>query len=146
MRPIAPSVPLKLIGWQLMNSLQLHCLAIGASLGLVVLSIFAMLAAYASRAVISNPEASQSNLVISHLLPLKFSNSSMSLLEFSFQINEILLYNHPTFSETFYFVFYVLNTVEREFISKFPQFAPRDVPDLSYESFLLSQILEVGQK
>ncbi|GJU54279.1 hypothetical protein Tco_1227993 [Tanacetum coccineum] len=27
--------------------------------------------------------------------------------------------------------------------SEFPQFAPRDVPDLSYESFLPSQILEV---
>ncbi|GJW22089.1 hypothetical protein Tco_0032711 [Tanacetum coccineum] len=72
---------------------------------------------------ISNPEASQSNLVvISHLLSLKFSNSSMSLLEFSFQIVEILLYNHPTFSETFYFVFYVLNAVEREFIQVIQDF------------------------
>ncbi|GJV59638.1 hypothetical protein Tco_1465738 [Tanacetum coccineum] len=50
MRPIAPSVPLKLIGWQLMNSLKLHCLATGASLGLVVLSVFSMLAACASKA------------------------------------------------------------------------------------------------
>ncbi|GKF53106.1 hypothetical protein Tco_0160016, partial [Tanacetum coccineum] len=30
--------------------------------------------------------------------------------------------------------------------SGFPQFAARDSPDLSYESFLPSQILEVGQK
>ncbi|GKF98252.1 hypothetical protein Tco_0297035, partial [Tanacetum coccineum] len=99
---------------------------------------------------ISNPEASQSNLVvISHLLYFKFSNSSMSLLEFSFQIVEILLYNHPTFSET-----YILSSMcsmrSRERVQPrdlgFPQFAPRDVPNLSYESFLPSQILEVGQK
>ncbi|GJW76893.1 hypothetical protein Tco_0138575 [Tanacetum coccineum] len=89
MRPIAPSVPLKLIGWQLMNSLKLHCLATGASLGLVVLSVFSMLAACASKAA------------------------------------ELLV--HPG-------------------DSGFPQFAPRDVPDLTYESFLPSQILEVGQK
>ncbi|GJX64881.1 putative reverse transcriptase domain-containing protein [Tanacetum coccineum] len=100
-------------------------------------------------AMISNPEVSQSNLVvISHLLPLKFRNSSMSLLEFSFQIVKILLYNHPTFSETFYFVFYVLNAVERVHPgdSGFPQFAPRDVPDFSYESFLPSQILELSKR
>ncbi|GKC44732.1 hypothetical protein Tco_1062454 [Tanacetum coccineum] len=30
----------------------------------------------------------------------------------------------------------------REFISKFPQFVPRDVPHSSYENFLLSQMLE----
>ncbi|GJW86305.1 hypothetical protein Tco_0161645 [Tanacetum coccineum] len=30
--------------------------------------------------------------------------------------------------------------------SGFPQFAPRNVPDFSYESFLTSQILKVGQK
>ncbi|GJS00824.1 hypothetical protein Tco_0317332 [Tanacetum coccineum] len=69
---------------------------------------------------ISNPEASQINLaIISHLLALKFSNLSMRLSD-----------------------------RERVHLgdSKFPQFAPRDVPDLSYESFLLSQILEVGQK
>ncbi|GJV67564.1 hypothetical protein Tco_1483073 [Tanacetum coccineum] len=65
---------------------------------------------------LSNPEASQSNLaVISHLLPLKFSNLSTRLSEFSFQIVKILLYDHPAISKTFYFIFYVLNAVEREF-------------------------------
>ncbi|GJZ59910.1 hypothetical protein Tco_0615726 [Tanacetum coccineum] len=69
---------------------------------------------------VSNYEASQRNfVVIYHLLLLKFSNLSTSLLD-------------------------------REKVhlddSRFPQFAPRDVPDLSYESFLLSQSLEVGQK
>ncbi|GJW59522.1 hypothetical protein Tco_0108857, partial [Tanacetum coccineum] len=54
--------------------------------------------------------------LFSHLLSLKFSNLSMRFSEFSFQIVKILLYDHPTFSKTFYFVFYVLNAVEREFI------------------------------
>ncbi|GKF22667.1 hypothetical protein Tco_0074989, partial [Tanacetum coccineum] len=69
---------------------------------------------------ISNPEASQRNLVvISHLLLLKFSNLSTSLLD-----------------------------RERVHLgdSEFPQFAPSDIPNLSYESFLPSQIHEVGQK
>ncbi|GJY58650.1 hypothetical protein Tco_0458542 [Tanacetum coccineum] len=96
----------------------------GASLSsvfLLVLSVFAIVVAYASRAAISNPEVSQSNLaIISHLLSLKFSNLSMRLLEFSFQIRVHLD------------------------DSKFPQSAPCNVPDLSYESFLLSQMLEVG--
>ncbi|GJV96721.1 hypothetical protein Tco_1548298 [Tanacetum coccineum] len=88
-----------------------------ASLGLVVLLVFAMLAACAfrdsvtpqqlvfpdaARFMASNPEASQSNLVvISHLLSLKFSNSSMRLLGCGRQRV------HP-----------------RD--SGFPQFAPRD--------------------
>ncbi|GKB51712.1 hypothetical protein Tco_0902465 [Tanacetum coccineum] len=110
-----------------------------ASLGLVVLSVFAMLAACAPELrghdciqktfliclvmsldifddlfYISNPEASQSNLaIISHLISLKFSNLSMRLSEERVHLGDL----------------------------KFPQFAPRDVPDLSYESFLLSQII-----
>nr|GEZ08795.1 hypothetical protein [Tanacetum cinerariifolium] len=54
MSPTPPSVPLKLKGWQLINYLLLHFLATGASLGsvfLLVLSAFATLAAYASKAV-----------------------------------------------------------------------------------------------
>ncbi|GKD01292.1 hypothetical protein Tco_1171566, partial [Tanacetum coccineum] len=52
--PTDPFVPLKLIGWQLMNSLWLHLLATGASLSpvfLLVLSAFSIVTAYASRAV-----------------------------------------------------------------------------------------------
>nr|GEY63193.1 hypothetical protein [Tanacetum cinerariifolium] len=56
-----------------------------------------------------NLEARQSNLVVlSQLLPLKFSNLSTNILEFSLQIVKILLYDYPTFSKTFYVVFYVL--------------------------------------
>ncbi|GJZ90151.1 hypothetical protein Tco_0662078 [Tanacetum coccineum] len=55
--PTAPSEPLKLIGWQLMNSLYLHFLATWASLGLVVLSVFTMLATCASRAAAAPFEA-----------------------------------------------------------------------------------------
>ncbi|GJR91631.1 hypothetical protein Tco_0215642 [Tanacetum coccineum] len=92
-----------------------------------VLSVFAMLGGCGSsaektlsRVTISNPEASQRNLaVISQLLSLEFSNLSMNLLD-------------------------------RESVhlddSKFPQFTPRDVPNLFYESFLLSQMLEIRHK
>ncbi|GKC81493.1 hypothetical protein Tco_1137210 [Tanacetum coccineum] len=74
-RPTAPSISLKLIA-------------------------FAIVTACASRAAISNPEASQSNLaIISHLLSLKFSNLSTRLSEFSFQIVKILLYDHPAISK-----------------------------------------------
>ncbi|GKC40576.1 hypothetical protein Tco_1052960 [Tanacetum coccineum] len=76
--------------------IKLSFVITGVSLGpVLVFSVFAMFAACASRAVatllatsclmISYPEASQSNLVVlSHLLPLKFRNLSMSLLEFGF--------------------------------------------------------------
>ncbi|GKF09060.1 hypothetical protein Tco_0043284, partial [Tanacetum coccineum] len=68
---------------------------------------------------ISNPEASQSNLaIISPLLSLMFSNWSTRLSEFSFQMVKILLYDHPTIFESFYFVFYVLNAIERESSSR----------------------------
>nr|GEU53893.1 copia protein [Tanacetum cinerariifolium] len=51
-----------------------------------------MVAACAFSAAISNPKASQRNLVVmSQLLPLKFSNLSTSLLEFNLQFVEILL-------------------------------------------------------
>ncbi|GKB66445.1 hypothetical protein Tco_0927857 [Tanacetum coccineum] len=104
-----------------------------------------------SGVTISNPEASQRNLaVISQLLSLEFSNLSMSLLEFSFQIVKILLYDHPTFSKRDLLFCLLCAECGRERVYlgdlKFPQFAPREIPDLSYESFLLSQMFEVGQK
>ncbi|GJV14997.1 hypothetical protein Tco_0283161 [Tanacetum coccineum] len=43
---------------------------------------------------------------------VKFRNLSTRLSKFSFQIVKILLYDHPAISETFYFVFYVLNAVK----------------------------------
>ncbi|GKB07178.1 hypothetical protein Tco_0835411 [Tanacetum coccineum] len=53
---IAPSELLKLIGWQLMNSLYLHFLATGDYLSpvfLLVLSAFAIIADCASRAAVT---------------------------------------------------------------------------------------------
>ncbi|GKB26624.1 hypothetical protein Tco_0866025, partial [Tanacetum coccineum] len=67
---------------------------------------------------ISNLEAGPRNLVIiSYLLLLMFSNLSTNLMEFSFYISNPELDGvHPTFSKTLYFVFYVFNAVNREFI------------------------------
>nr|GEV12953.1 retrovirus-related Pol polyprotein from transposon TNT 1-94 [Tanacetum cinerariifolium] len=60
----------------------------------------------------SNPEAGQRNLVAtSYLLPMKFGNLGMSLLEFIFQSVKVLLDDYSTLSKTFYPVFYVLDAL-----------------------------------
>ncbi|GJX78899.1 hypothetical protein Tco_0327048 [Tanacetum coccineum] len=59
----------------------------------------------------------------------------------------ILLYDHPTFSKTLYLVFYVLNVLIESLLddSQISHFDPRDVPDLSYVSFLPNSNVEVEE-
>ncbi|GJW42726.1 hypothetical protein Tco_0071525 [Tanacetum coccineum] len=78
-----------------------------------------------------------------------FSNLSIGgNLSVQLQIVKFLLYDYPAhFQDLPILSLYVINNAGRERVhlddSKFPQFAPLDVPDLSFESFLLSQFYEV---
>ncbi|GJZ13666.1 hypothetical protein Tco_0548896 [Tanacetum coccineum] len=85
---------------------------------------------------------------ILRLFPLAFLSLEICapcLLEFCFLDVNVLLDNHD---DLFRVLRFCLPCIQygREKVhlddSRFPQFAPRDVPDLSYESFLLSQSLE----
>ncbi|GJR21190.1 hypothetical protein Tco_0969717 [Tanacetum coccineum] len=112
----APSVPLKLLGVAAHELFELHLSCTEASLSSVFYwycKHLPSLPACTSR--ISNPKASQNNLlVISYLLPLKFSNFEMVPLKFRLPIVEILLLITRPFPENLLFwSFLVLNAVKR---------------------------------